>query len=234
MLSSIGNVGNSEMREHEIWDVEGHDDFLECSWGKADEGRGRHWELLKSVAELVRFDRVLDAGCGMGHFFHVLMKERNSADYTGFDNSEKMLEKAWKTFPDNNERFKQGDIYDLSSFPIYDTVVCISVLIHLPEIEKPIRELWSITGKETIITARIDEKGFYTARGYSGKTVLPNGKKLVLRGEPKSNIFSIFGKLDDVGAIEIFDYDARSTIFKLTRGIPKYGSFRNGWQRRVL
>jgi len=231
---SISNVGDSKMRENEIWDVEGHAEFLERCWGTGDDAGGRHWELLKSVAELVRGETVLDVGCGMGHFYPILMKEKPEADYRGADNSKEMLNKAREYFPDSADLFEEGDIYDLSSTDNADTVVCISVLLHLPEIAAPIEQLWSKAEKELIVATRTDDEGFLHLRPYSGETVLPEGKVLIIRGERMENLFTYFGCLDDVGSVEVFFYDPRSNIFRLTRGIPKYGSFRHGWQRQLI
>ena len=47
-------------RENEIWDVEGHSDFLHNSWGSPENRRGRHWEHLLSVGKLIRGKTVLD------------------------------------------------------------------------------------------------------------------------------------------------------------------------------
>ena len=221
-------------RENEIWDTEGHAEYLEKCWGEGDKAGGRHWELLKSIAELVRGKTVLDAGCGLGHFYSVLMKEKPDVDYRGIDNSVEMLKRAQKFFRDEAHRFSDADIYDLSPVPSADTVVCISVLLHLPEVAAPIEQLWAKTETELIISLRTDEDGFLHSRPYSGQTILPEGKNLIIRGERFENLFTYFGCLDDVGSIEVFFYDPRSSIFRLTRGIPKYGSFRHGWQRQPL
>jgi len=42
-------------------------------------------------------------------------------------------------------------------------------------------------------------------------------------------LFRIFGELDDLGGIEVFHFDVSSTIFRLSKGIPRYGSYRGGW-----
>ena len=236
MFFSIGNVGDCEMsgRENEIWDTPGHAEYLEKCWGEGSNAGGRHWELLKCIAELVRGETVLDAGCGMGHFYPVLMKEKPDVDYRGFDNSVEMLKRAQGFFGDEAHRFTIGDIYDLSQIPNADTVVCISVLLHLPEVAKPIEQLWSKADKELIISLRTDEKGFLHSRPYSGKTALPEGKNLIIRGERVENLFTYFGCLDDVGSIEVLFFDSRSSIFRLTRGIMKYGGFRHGWSRQSI
>lgn len=234
MLFSIGNISDCKMRENEIWDVEGHAEYLERCWGTGHDARGRHWELLKSVAELVRGKTVLDAGCGMGHFYSILMKERPDVNYRGIDNSKEMLKRAQSYFPDESYRFSDADIYDLSPVSSADTVVCISVLLHLPEIATPIEQLWLKAEKELIIATRLDKEGFLHSCPYSGRTILPEGKNLIIRGERLENLFTYFGCLDDVGSVEVFFYDPRTSIFRLTRGIAKYGSFRNGWSRQSL
>ena len=214
-------------REFEIWDVEGHSDYLNRSWGDPKNRRGRHWEHMLSAGKLIRGKTVLDVACGMGHMFHLLMDMEN-IDYLGCDSSVEMLKKARGFFPDDKERFVEGDVFDLSNFGEVDSVIAVSLLMHLPDIEVPIRQMWSRAKKELIFSIRLDNKGFLSKRGYSGKTVLPEDKKLILRGEKPPYLYSIFGGLDEVFSVEQFFYDSRSSIFRLTRLRPRYY---RGWNR---
>jgi SAM-dependent methyltransferase len=205
-------------RENEIWDVPGHADFLlNDKWNIPGTERGRHADILSKTASLVTTDHVLDAGCGMGHFIPFLLKVRPDVSYWGFDNSKEMLLKAKEFFPSLNERFSYGDIYDMSNFAVFPTVVCIDILIHLPEIETPIKELWRHTTRELIIVTRIGSSSWIGRYGNTGKFVFPEGKKLISRGDTRDDYMRIFEELHGTKSIDEHIYDERSTIFRLTR-----------------
>jgi len=210
-------------RKNEIWDVEGHADQLLYLWGDPRENqRGRHWALMVAVARLVRGNSVLDVACGMGHFLPVLNREKPNVSYMGFDNSVEMLKKAQVTQPEDADKFRLDDVYVPKKEWKMNTVISIDLLIHVPDIETPIKNMWNMAERELILVMRVDEEGFYNEKGYSGETVLPEDKKLILRGEKREDLFHIFGKLEDLASIEVFWYDFRSTIFRLTKGQQKF------------
>lgn len=214
-------------RRHEIWDIVGHADMLERGWGKPGTRRGRHWDSLIAIRALVRSENILDIACGQGHFYAVLSE---TVDYLGIDNSEDMLEKARQAFPNNKECFIQGDAYNLDyNIRHYDTVVMVDLLMHLPEIETPIKQAWGKTAKELLIAHQIAREHVISESGSSGGVVLPDFKRLLNRYDTISGMYEVFAKLTNVGSIEQFFYDERLQIFRLTRGIPNFGSFRNGW-----
>ncbi|KKP37629.1 MAG: hypothetical protein UR27_C0004G0042 [Candidatus Peregrinibacteria bacterium GW2011_GWA2_33_10] len=76
--------------------------------------------------------KVLDVGCGNGRLVEFL--KNYSIDYTGLDQSKKLIEEAKKNF--SNKNFVQGNILKLpfrdSSF---DIIFCIAVLHHIPSVE---------------------------------------------------------------------------------------------------
>ena len=46
-------------------------------------------------------------------------------------------------------------------------------------------------------------------------------KKFMIRFDSVENIYRIFSELDDLGRIERYFFDSRSTIFRLSRGIKR-------------
>ena len=203
-------------RENEVWDVPGHTDLLLGVWDKPGFDRGRHRAILDLTASYVTTDKVLDAGCGMGHFYPVLKLHHPEIEYIGFDNSIEMLKKAHEFFPEKEAFFVYGDIYDMSPFPIYPSVVCIDILIHLPDIEAAIKEMWKHVEKELILVTRVD-KTYKNVTPYSGVFPLPAGKNLIVRGDVKEVYMKIFNSLSGDIKIEEEVYDERSTLFRVTR-----------------
>ena len=151
------------------------------------EHRGR----MELASSFIVGNSVLDIGCGIGHFRHFV---KDDIEYVGADTSLEMLQVAKGFYP--NSIFRVGDIYDLSPFGVFDTVLCQSVLIHLPEIEVPIQEMWHHARKAIVFSIPIANK----------KTVEPlqqYGDKLILMHvETWENIKVIIKALDGVKGIE--------------------------------
>lgn len=203
-------------REWEVWNVELADE-LHRLWGEPGHTTGRHWELLYRSATLIEGTTVLDVGCGQGHLYE-LIKSRGY-DYLGIDNSEAMIAKAKSFFPEEEHRFQIGDIYDLSPYKQYDTVICISVLVHLPDPhDEAIRQLWDKTKHTLVMEIWPDKKPLCNKTwGYSGE----EDKYVIRNWKPLRDYYFIIADLPDVGKIERFFFDERSSLLRLTRGVRK-------------
>lgn len=144
-------------RRHEIWDGDRVNHYIK-EYGhplKPEECRMKNEYVFTTRVEatsLVEGKTVMDVGCGMGHLAAVLPA---TYEYRGVDNSGYMLEAAKRFFP--RKDFRHGDIYDLSSHDAADTVVCLYLLIHLPDLERPLAQLWDRTKKALVFTLTIRE-----------------------------------------------------------------------------
>ena len=215
-------------RDWEVWEEE-HVNYLVKMWGTPDKRGGRHWILIHRLATLIESGTLLDVGCGLGHLYGELKRGSKKIDYTGLDSSPAMIVRCKSHFTEDAERFDVGDIYDLSPQGMYDTVSCVDVLIHLPgSIEVPLQQLWGHTKKHLVLSVRTGNK---THMGKRRQKYNPEGKYTVVRIHTISDYLEMFGKLDNVGNIEIFHLDPRSTFFKITKGMkrPKARSY-NEWQ----
>jgi SAM-dependent methyltransferase len=122
---------------------------------------------MKLAALLIEGESILDMGCGVGHQYPYVKHLK----YLGVDNSTPMLEKARQFHPEAT--FTYGDIYNMNGLPVMDTVLCQSLMIHLPDTDKPIAELWKHTGKALIFSTPIGPKdGVRTVKNIRGKTLL--------------------------------------------------------------
>ena len=119
-------------------------------------GKSPEMEVSKAMAKIIKKyikkdERVLDVGCATGHFYRSLKREiKESFYYTGCDPYKIFLDfaiKAWKN--DKKASFKKGNIYNLP-FKKNSFDICFSsnVLLHLPDISKPIKELLRVTKKK--------------------------------------------------------------------------------------
>jgi ubiquinone/menaquinone biosynthesis C-methylase UbiE len=140
-----------------IWDKE--KDYGELFYKRAT-GELPEMESSKAVAEIVKNcikpkDLILDIGCGVGHYLTSLKRTIDVPfSYHGVDCTKHYIDLARRAF--NTGTFHVGDIYDLK-FPdrCADIVMCNNVLLHLPSIEIPIRELLRVSNKYVIIRTLI-------------------------------------------------------------------------------
>lgn len=139
-------------------------------------------------------DRVLDVGCGAGHYLRSLRRELSdiSFSYTGLDATNDYIQLAKKAFAgDNKCTFMVSDIYDIRlQDNSHELVMCNNVLLHLPSIEKPLNELIRVAKRNVVVRLLAGERSFRI------KDVAPqsDGIEFDENGEPISfhyyNIYS--------------------------------------------
>lgn len=106
--------------------------------------------------------RVLDVGCGVGHYLRTLRKEIDmNIDYLGVDITEKRIQLAKKAFKDEVE-FRVGDIFNLEfEDSAFDIVICNNMILHLPpNPTKAIAELTRVSGKYVIIRTLFGKRNY--------------------------------------------------------------------------
>ena len=131
---------------HECWDDKRVQFYIE-TWGPPTNPKKVYGlQRMETPVRLLQGETALDVGCGIGHLYYALKGKVKT--YLGIDASPYMLAKAREYFPEGD--FRQGDVYDLSGLPRFDTVYSISLLIHLNTVEEPIRQLWS-RAKERLV-----------------------------------------------------------------------------------
>ena len=172
------------------------------------------WEDLKPLSQYTqKGERILDLGCGNGRL-RELFKDKE-VEYTGIDNSEKLVGKAKIRYPEAD--FRSGDALRLP-FPrdYFDKVFCIAVLHHVPSGEfrleflkeakrvlrpggKLILTVWNLWQRKTsrnlflknvflklIGRSKLDFKDiFYPWKGQDGKIITRRYFHLFTKGELK-------------------------------------------------
>jgi SAM-dependent methyltransferase len=94
---------------------------------------------------------MLDTGCHIGHFIEELRRRGYSKRYVGLDITPQFVERAKARLP--QERFEIGDVRELP-FPdrSFDLVLCVGVLMHLPEVKSPLAEVFRIARKHVLLS----------------------------------------------------------------------------------
>jgi SAM-dependent methyltransferase len=116
------------------------------------EWRDYWWEpeyvaLVLRAWGIEKYKRVLDVGCGVGHWGRVLLPHLPAdAMLVGVDREQQWVEKATKTAAERGfgerTRYVQGDAAKLPfGDGEFDLVTCQTVLMHLPDPRRAIREM---------------------------------------------------------------------------------------------
>lgn len=161
-----------------MWNEKGRARHYIYTYGPPNNPKPRYKLRMQSAAKLIIGNSVLDVGCGIGHLYpHIKNKVKV---YRGIDGSLEMLRLAKKHNP--NIDMHVGDAYDLSKEGLYDTVIALSLLIHVPfkDVSKVIKELWSHCKKALVFSialkspegSKMVEKPYLTIITYLSLTTL--------------------------------------------------------------
>jgi len=218
---------SNERRGWEVWD-EDRAKLYVLEYGTPQSPELKHADRMELAASLLEGESVLDVGCGIGHLLPWI---GGSYSYLGLDNSKEMLHLAKELQP--NGDFRMGDVYDLSPFGKFDSVVCQSLLIHLPEISKPIKNMWEHTVRVLIFSIPISrvlktfniktyrcEKCGYVFRTARERKVCNKcgGGYLIVRGGTQTKMEKIIRGLEEVQEIkQTFIPGTRNAYFKIRR-----------------
>lgn len=168
-------------------------------------------ESSKAVARLVaaqlrRGESVLDVGCAVGHYLRSLRQRIQAPfQYMGVDSTPLYIELARKAHSqDSQADFLMGDIHALPfADAAYDVTICNNLLLHLPLISHPIKELCRVTARLLVIRTLIGERTFLI------KEVRDEGSTL------ESNAASF----------NHYNIYSRRMVTKILEGIPRVKEF---------
>lgn len=187
---------NNNWTDGEDWGAFKTEEYARILYKRAI-GELPEMECSKATAKILATwvkdaDSILDVGCGVGHYLRSLKTHLTcSFFYTGIDNSRFYVELAQKAFPDKDmASFHKGDIYKLP-FPekSFDIVMSNNVFLHLPSIEKPLRELCRVSRQYVLIRTLVGERSFRI------QEVRTLGDEFNEDGSPKSfNYYNIYSQ----------------------------------------
>ena len=136
-------------------------------------------QLSNIIKKIYKKNNVLDFGCAAGHFYHSLKKIDKNMNYTGFDSTKSYIKFAKKYFAkEKNISFDIQNIFSPSKkyFKKFDIVFCSNVLLHLPSIDLPLKNLLSCSKKYCIIRTLVSDNThlskFYHTDKMNKKNVL--------------------------------------------------------------
>jgi len=136
------------------------DVFYQRAIGKAPEMESSKAAAKQLKGLITSKTNLLDVGCGAGHYLSSLRREYSVPfSYEGADITPHYIRLAKKAFAnDPKANFRVASIGKLPYKPkMFDVVLCCNVLLHLPDIVTPIRELWRVTRGTLLIRTYIGE-----------------------------------------------------------------------------
>lgn len=130
--------------------------FEHLKWGVFRRRYSRKIQTtLMNVLKHLRFDSVLEVGCGYGKTIKIILRELPHVKIKAIDLSSEQIKFASKYVNDDRVEFSVGRIQDLDvSEHGYDLVMAISVLMHIPphDIELAVKKMVEISRKHIINT----------------------------------------------------------------------------------
>lgn len=111
--------------------------------------------LAFNLAERIRYCpqdynySILDVGCFLGQYLGKISELVSSSKfrYTGIDINESAIEQCKRDFAYlDTAHFQVGDAFNIEfEDGQFDSVICTEVLIHLPELTRPLNELYRVS-----------------------------------------------------------------------------------------
>ena len=166
--------------------------------------------------------RILDVGCGAGHYLRSLRREIDVPfDYTGVDATASYVQLARKAWGEaEGVHFKTADVFSLPfQDGEFDIVISCNLLLHLPSVKVPLRELVRVGKRVILVRTLVGERSFRIQEVYSPETHPrsfagpADEEEFGVSGEPRSfhfyNIYSesyirkLLSMISDVASFEI-------------------------------
>lgn len=149
--------------------------------------------LARRVSQSLKAnERILDVGCAVGHYYVSLKKQiAFDFDYVGVDFTEPYIQEAQRVFQDTPlTDFQVGDIFDLPfDDQSFDMVYSCNVLLHLPSIAIPLKELCRVARRKVIIRSLIGERSFRI------QDIIGSGDEFTQDGQPHNfHYFNIYSQ----------------------------------------
>ncbi len=148
----------------------------------------------KKIVNIARpGDRIVDVGCGSGHYLRSLLDQIETPfAYHGIDRTQYFVDLAQRAFGNcKSASFSIGDIFKLAEADqSADIVMCNNVLLHLPSIAGPLHELIRIARRAVLVRTLVGPTS-YSIRDIGPQ---PDGNDFDDNGEPTAfhylNIYS--------------------------------------------
>jgi 2-polyprenyl-3-methyl-5-hydroxy-6-metoxy-1,4-benzoquinol methylase len=95
---------------------------------------GVRWlPMFEKATTLIKSDNILEIGCGVGQFAH-LLHDKGFKNYTGIDFSKEAIDRC-KRLNLAGYHFIKSNVYKMSHVSNFDTIIALETLEHLNDFE---------------------------------------------------------------------------------------------------
>lgn len=156
-------------RTYELWEDKLSSDQLgqvydNIGWNT---WRGMIRKDLLYCLQTFNLKTVLDVGCFRGDYLQCLLDQKNPFVYEGIDCTPSYIQAARRKFsrvpstPTRQFGFSLGNIFQLD-YPdhSWDLAFCTGVLLHLPELDRPLKELFRVTDKYLLLGVDVHPQNY--------------------------------------------------------------------------
>jgi len=218
----------------DTWRIWNRNGSVEQRTYKRVTGELAEMESTKQLVELVSAIykpgmEVLDVGCAAGHYYNGLRRIDSDIRYHGVDATEAYIDFARNHFQHSgNATFEVADIYALPDrfAGKFDIVFCCNVILHLPSVQIPLRNLLMSSRKVCFIRTLMSDKTHLSKLLYSDT--------FDERGEPTDFVFQntysyplLDAAIRSVGDYRIEYIDDRFDAQVINREFEKYSTIQS-------
>ncbi len=217
------------MDRKRIWTKSYGDLLLKRAQEKFPEMESSKSTAIKIKKIVKKNDKILDVGCGMGHYYISMKKRINyNFEYVGIDVIDEYIQKAKLVFKNQrNVSFRTGNIFKIPfKKKSFDVVMCNNFLHNLPSVEKPLTELLRVTRRYLLIRALVGTRSFRIQEvrnsRWSDSAKIPPEKEFRRNGDPvEFNFFNIYSQPYLEGLIKKFSPHSKVKFSRDTNFDPK-------------
>jgi ubiquinone/menaquinone biosynthesis C-methylase UbiE len=185
---------------------------------------------------------MLDAACGAGHYLRTLRASiEQPFSYTGLDRSDAYIELARRAYAGISDvEFVTGDLFRLPfEDKKFDVTLCANVLLQLPSIEAPIRQLCRVTKRLLLIRTLVGERSFRIKQVWEVDGPDPGAEDPDLfhfhNIYSEAHVRQVLSRIPEVSSVEVVadrDFDPARIQASVSDhdGAPDATTMLNGWQ----
>jgi len=130
-----------------------YDDIWKKKWGDMQEFGPIHRHTRRitlNILKKIKFNTVLDAGCGIGFMLNCIKKYFNPVSLTGIDISEEAINICKSIYP--NYIFYVKDLQKESLNQKFDLIICMDVIEHIENDSEFLKNISSMCNKYFLIS----------------------------------------------------------------------------------
>jgi len=197
-----------------IWD---HSQIVKDLYRRRAKDEAEEMTCAQQAADLlsqhiIAGDTLIDVGCGSGYFFHSIRKRKLPIDYSGFDQTESLINIGKEELPAFGLSENKLQVCRLDDFNgEADHILCMNVLSNIDNYHRPLERLLLASRKTLILRESI---GSETSYQYVHDAYLDGDVHLKVH-------VNTYAKEEISSFIESYGFDTEYVVDQRTQGKPE-------------